>query len=424
MSFRRTLFERFRNQGSLHDLPLRIVLWDGESFDFAPHPTVTLTVRSRAVMRSLIAGRIDKLGDAYVTGELTVDGQTRDILQVGMLLAERLGRLSRWAAPIRLLGRRRFRHSRKDDAAAISYHYDVSNDFYRLWLDEQMVYSCGYFQTGLETIDQAQEQKIDHICRKLRLTAGERLLDIGCGWGALVRRAACKHGVMAVGITNSMAQCRYAQDLIVTNGLQRAVEIRHGDYRDLSASAVFDKIVSVGMYEHVGLANLPDYFRRVARLLKPGGVFLNHGIVTTDPEGQSRGPPGGEFIDRYVFPGGELPNLPHALREIMRSGLEPADVEDLRPHYARTLLLWSRRLEARSRQAIEIAGAERYRIWRMYLAAMGHAFDQGWLSVAQIVAYKPSAGRPARRPWSRRHQYYDERGAPPPLAGALDWGAD
>jgi cyclopropane-fatty-acyl-phospholipid synthase len=423
MSLRRTLFERFRNQGSLRDLPLRIVLWDGESFDFAPHPTVTLAIQSRTVMRSLIAGRIDKLGDAYVTGELTVDGQTHDILQVGMLLAERLGRLSRWAAPIRLLGWRRFRHSRKNDATAISYHYDVSNGFYRLWLDEQMVYSCGYFQTGLETIDQAQEQKIDHICRKLRLTAGERVLDIGCGWGALLRRAACEHGVTAVGITNSMAQCRYAQDLIVSDGLQQAVEIRHEDYRDLSASAVFDKIVSVGMYEHVGLANLPDYFRRVARLLKPGGIFLNHGIVTTDPEGRSQGPPGGEFIDRYVFPGGELPNLPHALREIMRSGLEPVDVEDLRPHYARTLLLWSRRLEARSREAIEIAGPERYRIWRMYLAAMGHAFDQGWLSVAQIVAYKPSEGRPARRPWSRHYQY-EEQGALSLLAGALDWRAD
>lgn len=423
MSLRQKLFERLRKQGSLHDLPLRIAFWDGESFEFAPHPTVTLTLRSQAVMRSLITGRIDRLGDAYVAGDLAVEGTTHDILKVGMLLAERLGRLSRWTALIRRLGWGRFRHSREDDAAAISYHYDVSNGFYRLWLDEQMVYSCGYFQTGLETIDQAQEQKIDHICRKLRLTLGERLLDIGCGWGALLRRAACEHGVTAVGITNSMAQCRYAQDLIVSDGLQQAVEIRHEDYRDLHGTAAFDKVVSVGMYEHVGLANLPDYFRRVARLLKPGGIFLNHGIVTTDPEGRSQGPPGGEFIDRYVFPGGELPNLPHALQEIMRSGLEPVDVEDLRPHYARTLLLWSRRLEARSREAIEVAGPERYRIWRMYLAAMGHAFDQGWLSVAQIVAYKPSGGRPAHRPWSRRYQYA-ERCRSPLLAGALDWRAD
>jgi cyclopropane-fatty-acyl-phospholipid synthase len=173
------------------------------------------------------------------------------------------------------------------------------------------------------------------------------------------------------------------------------------------------------MYEHVGLANLGRYFGIVARLLRPGGMLLNHGIITTDAEGRPQGPPGGEFIGRHVFPGGELSNLAFTLRQVQRSGLEAVDVEDLRPHYARTLMLWVRRLEASSADVIEAGGIERYRIWRIYLAGMAFAFDRGWLSVAQVLAYKPAGGRPAPRPWSRGYQYREDTAAA--LAGPLDW---
>jgi len=204
-------------------------------------------------VRSFVTGRMDKLGDAYATGDLLVDGTVQDILQIGMQLAERFGRISRLAAMARPLQRLRFRHSRKNDAAAIPRHYDVSNDFYRLWLDDSMTYSCAYFLTGTEDIDRGQEQKIDHICRKLDLRAGETILDIGCGWGGLSRRAASRYGVKAVGVTNSPAQYRYACERVVAGRLGDAVEIRLQDYRDIFGAAAFDRIVSVGMYEHVGL---------------------------------------------------------------------------------------------------------------------------------------------------------------------------
>ncbi len=418
MSLRRRMLSKLQAMIADDPLPLRLVFWDGEAFDFAPTPAVTLTLHSRSLMRALMTGRIARLGDAYVAGELTIDGRIDDILGVGIRIAERVGRYSRIAALARPFTALAFRHSKSNDAAAIAHHYDVSNDFYRLWLDASMTYSCGYFESGNEDIDTAQQHKIDHICRKLRLAPCERVLDIGCGWGGLLREAAHGYGITGVGITNSPAQYELARERIAADGLADRIDIRLMDYRELAETEAFDKIVSVGMYQHVGLANLPDYFAILARLLKPGGAVLNHGIIATDAEGRSQGPPGGEFIDRYVFPGGELPNLPRVLTELARCGLEAADIEDLRPHYARTLLLWVPRFEAERDAAIAAGGAERYRIWRVFLAGMAYAFDRGWLSIAQSLTYKPLAGRPALRPWSRGYQYRDEV---PALAGALEW---
>jgi cyclopropane-fatty-acyl-phospholipid synthase len=280
-----------------------------------------------------------------------------------------------------------------------------SNDFYRLWLDRNMVYSCAYFRTGAETIDEAQEQKLEHICRKLRLETGERLLDIGCGWGGLLRWAALHHGVKSLGVTLSEQQVEFAHRWLGSEGLLGRAAPRLADYRDIPIDASFDKVVSVGMYEHVGLQNLPNYFGTAAGALRPGGILLNHGIVATDPEGRAQGPVGGDFIDRYVFPGGELPHLARVLKEVARAGLEPVDVEDLRPHYVRTLQLWVQRLEARAEAAIAVAGPERCRIWRMYMAGITHAFERGWLSVVQVVAYKAWPTGPTTRPWTRDHQH-------------------
>lgn len=419
MSLRRRLLSRVQGLLAEQPPPLRLVFWDGEVFDFTARPAVTLQIKSAAVLRAFLTGRMARLGDAYVAGELAVDGRIEDILQVGIGLAERIGKMSRLAALARPLTLLRFRHSRSNDATAIEHHYDVSNDFYRLWLDSSMTYSCAYFRSGTEDIERAQQQKIEHICAKLRLQPGDHVLDIGCGWGGLLCAAAHRHGITGLGVTNSPAQYQYARERIATEGLGNQIEVRLQDYRDIPGEGTFDKIVSVGMYEHVGLKNLPLYLSTVARLLKPGGALLNHGIITTDPEGRAQGPPGGEFIDRHVFPGGELPNLPHLITEIARSRLEPVDIEDLRPHYARTLLLWVRRLENRHNEIVESAGAERYRVWRIYLAGMAHAFDRGWLSVAQVLAYKPILGRPAPRPWSRDYQYVNGRALP--MAAALDW---
>ncbi len=420
MSLRQRLVAFLQRRLGDGAFPVRLVFWDGEAFDFAPAPAVTITLKTPRLARLFLTGNMGALAEAYVRGEIEVEGRMRDVITLGIGIAEQVGRSRalRRAGALAAL-RPRFRHSRRRDARAVSYHYDVSNEFYALWLDRRMVYSCAYFHTGAEDIDTAQAQKLDHICRKLRLVPGERLLDIGCGWGGLLIWAAEHHGVEGVGITLSEKQAELAQARVAEAGLRGRIEIRLQDYRDVPDVAGFEKIVSVGMVEHVGTANLSAYFGAIARLLKPGGLLLNHGITVADRNGRAQGPPGGEFIDNLVFPGGELAHVSRILYEIAGAGLEMLDVEDLRPHYPRTLLHWVRRLEASGEAALAAAGAERYRIWRMYMAGMAYAFDAGWLGLAQVLAAKPAEARPAPRPWTRRYQY-DAEGAVP-LAGPLDW---
>ncbi len=419
MSLRSQFMTWLRERVADARLPLRVTFWDGEVFDFAGQPRVTITLLTPRLMRFFLTSDIARLGRAYVEGEIDVEGRLQDVLQIGIALAERLGKFSRLRVVARLLGRRR-RHTTAGDAAAVRYHYDVSNDFYRLWLDRNMVYSCAYFETGEEDLDTAQERKLEHICRKLRLNAGERLLDIGCGWGSLLCWAALRHRIEAVGITLSDQQFSYARERVTALGLTGQIEIRRQDYREVPGQALYDKIVSVGMYEHVGIANLLAYFGAIARLLRPGGIALNHGITTTDRDGHAQGPPGGEFIDRLVFPGGEVPHISRVLYEVAGTGLELLDIEDLRPHYPPTLLHWARRLEAQRDEAIKAAGVQRYRIWRMYMPAMAYAFDHGWLSVYQVVAQKNLTGGMAPRPWTRSYQYVPN--APVRLNNGLDWG--
>jgi cyclopropane-fatty-acyl-phospholipid synthase len=409
MSLRRFLLSRIRAANAEDPLPVRIVFWDGETFDLGADPIVTLTIRSPSVARALVMGRMSRLEDHYVSGNLGVDGSIEDVLRIGIALSETLARSPTVASLARLSRLVLFAHSRRNDAAAVRAHYDVSNEFYQLWLDSSMTYSCAYFPTGTEGIDEAQQHKIDHICRKLRLGRGDHVLDIGCGWGGLLRRVAARYGATGVGVTNSPAQHGYACERAAASALDGRVEFRLQDYRDIQGSGLFDRIVSVGMYEHVGLRNLPIYFATIARLLRPGGTLLNHGIVTTDHGGRVHWRPGSAFISRYVFPGGELPNLSCVLSRIATCRLETVDVEDLRPHYARTLRIWSQRFEAKRDEVIAVAGEERYRVWRVYLAGMAHAFERGWLSVVQVLAYKPLSGRAAPRPWSRAYQYAPSR---------------
>ncbi len=381
--------------------PLRLVFWDGETFDFVDQPTVVVALGSSRLLKDMLRGDFSSLGDAYVRGELTVEGCPQEIIKVGVTLCERLEKAPA-AGLLRTLGRLSLTgRSINRDAENVRRHYDVSNEFYGLWLDKRLVYSCAYFQDENDDIDRAQEQKLEHLCRKLMLQPGDRLLDVGCGWGALLQWAAERYGATGYGITLSERQFDEAKKRLSHLRGKADVALKH--YRELGGDASFDRIVSVGMYEHVGSAALRDYFKKMAALLAPGGVFLNHGVIAAG-EGKS-GPSGGDFIQKYVFPGGAVSSLATIVKEVTSAGLEIIDIEDLRPHYARTLHQWSERLERHKERAMEAVEPATYRIWRVYLAGMAYAFERGWLSIAQVVALKPKDGRPSPRPLTRAYQY-------------------
>jgi cyclopropane-fatty-acyl-phospholipid synthase len=269
----------------------------------------------------------------------------------------------------------------------VTYHYDVSNDFYALWLDRSMVYSCAFFKSSEDGLDTAQAQKLDYLCRKLRLRPGDRVLDLGCGWGALLMHAARNYGVHAFGITLSVPQAEFARERIREAGLDDLCKIEVCDYRDLPRQE-YDKLVSVGMFEHIGAALLPEYFRRAWSLLRPGGVFLNHGIAASATFRQN----GPSFMDKYVFPDGELVPINVTLRAAEACGFEVRDAESLREHYALTLRRWVRRLEGRAPEARSIVGEITYRVWRLYMSGSAHAFANGRLNLYQVLLSKPEDG--------------------------------
>ena len=410
--------------------------------------TFTLVLRDPALLRRLVLGRSPLLlADAYFHGQLDFEGDLYSALtlkdhfqRISLSWRDKLALLrDAWRLPSRsdaslkpsntMASRiaRSFshRHSRKSDRAAISFHYDVSNEFYGLWLDAQRVYSCAYFESPNDTLEQAQRNKLEHICRKLRLRPGERLLDIGCGWGALVCWAAKYHGVKAHGITLSGEQHAYVQQRIRDEGLQDRVTVELRDYRDLAGEAVYDKVSSVGMFEHVGLANLPAYLATVQRVLRPGGLFLNHGI-THDEEGWNK-TVASEFINRYVFPDGELDCVSNIQLGMERAGFEIHDVEALRLHYALTLRHWVQRLEAGREAALREVDEPTYRVWRLYMAACALEFEAGGTGVYQIVASR--RGREPHIPLTRRDLYAVDGGKAPPSffaasAQAAALGAD
>ena len=385
-----------------HGLPLAVELWNGKRYQLSRDAPVTVRIPGVAALKYFLGADLAKLGEAYVEGHIDVDGPIREVLRAAESLARFLGGEKKGRRP-RLLNL----HTRSRDAKAIQYHYDVSNDFYALFLDREMVYSCAYFKTGDEDIHTAQAQKLDHICRKLRLEPGDRFLDIGCGWGALVRWAAKHYGVDATGITLSRNQHRLANERIAAEGLSERCRVLLQDYRDVPGDGVFDKISSVGMFEHVGLKNLPVYFGAMHRLLKDGGVAMNHGITAIDPDSRAVGLGAGEFIGRYVFPHGELPHLSLALREMSAAGLEVMDVETLRLHYAKTLWHWSARLEERLEEARKHTDEKRVRIWRTYLAGCAHAFEKRWVTIQQVLVTKTLDPRANPLPWARDYIYKD-----------------
>jgi cyclopropane-fatty-acyl-phospholipid synthase len=397
--FWQSRFEKLTTRLRTHNIPVRIVLWDGSHADLGEPVKVVVRIVSPAGLRRMLVPSLDALGFAYVEGLLDVEGDAGDIFDVAARLASRVvrpaGRFGRMA--------RSARHTRKADADAIAYHYDVSNDFYRLWLDENLVYSCAYFKERKDTLEQAQIQKCDHVLRKIRLQPGQRLLDIGCGWGALILRAARKFGARATGITLSRNQYELARERIAAAGLGDRCEVLLADYRDMSGQ--FDRITSIGMFEHVGLKHLRAYFAKVCELLTDDGIALNHGITSTDPDSGEIAWGGGRFIHRYVFPYGELPHIGLALKEMSAAGLEVFDVENLRRHYALTLTCWVRRYERAAAKIRALVDERRYRIWRIYLAGCAYSFEQGWTAVYQILATRADHPETDRLPLTRDFMY-------------------
>ena len=354
---------------------------------------VTVKLRELSPLAHLAAGQVGRLAGDYVEGRLDLEGGMRDVMAVASQLIPddpTSGRRIPWWRDLMRTTKSVGHHTAEADAKQVQFHYDVSDDFYALWLDARRVYSCAYYREANMPLAHAQEAKLDHVCRKLMLREGERFLDIGAGWGALLLWAAEHYGVQATGITLSKNQFTHVNRLIAERGLQGRVQMQLLDYRALPEDQPWDKIASIGMFEHVGRAMLPTYFDKIRRLLKPGGLLMNHGITAGGTRNAQLGAGIGEFIERYIFPGGELLHVSHVLREMADAGLEAVDVENLRPHYARTLWAWSDALESRLARAAELAGERVVRAYRLYLAGSAMSFERGWISLHQMLAARPS----------------------------------
>jgi cyclopropane-fatty-acyl-phospholipid synthase len=387
-----------------------IRFWDGSQWlAETDSPRFTLILNHPHALRCMLQNSATDLNisESYIRGDLDLEGDIEAAMPLASYLtghrwpistavrvgwnlfrlpaSDRAGRNGQHAAkPSGEL------HSIERDRQAVTYHYNVSNDFYALWLDQRMVYSCAYFESADEDLDTAQARKLDYLCRKLRLRPGERLLDIGCGWGGLAIHAAQHYGVDALGITLSQNQAELANERIARAGLQNRCRVELRDYRDLNEFSGFDKLVSVGMFEHVGKVRLPLYFRHAWQLLRPGGVFLNHGIAVGATEPPPKGP---TFISRYVFPDGELVPINATLRYAEEAGFEVRDVESLREHYALTLRHWARRLEFHRNQALQVVDQPTYRVWRLFLPGSAYGFAAGSLNVYQALLLKSDQGR-------------------------------
>ncbi len=399
---------RLREQA---DIPV-LLRWQGQEPGYRlghfDQPRVIMDMRDAAGAAAMLSPALDALGEAYVEGHLDVHGTVHDIIDVAHRLSEFSAQAEDGSVMGGLTGRvarlvsQAVSHTRDQDRKAIQYHYDLSNAFYAQWLDPAMVYSCAYFESGDETLEVAQQKKIDHILRKLRLQPQHTLLDIGCGWGALVIRAAQQYGVRCVGITLSQNQHELARERVKERGLAHLIDIRLEDYRDVQGP--FDRISSVGMFEHVGLKNLEMYFRRVHDLLAPDGWALNHGITSSDPDSAGVASGGSRFIDKYVFPDGEVPHVSLALSAMQRAGLECIDAENLRRHYVLTLRHWSDASEAQADTLRQMVDERYWRIWRMYLVGSQWAFEHDENALFQLLCHR--AGQPAEAlPWSRRWMY-------------------
>lgn len=417
-SILRKLFRSYQGTFSIrlwNDAQLQI----GDGF-----PAFTLAIKHNSVLSHLVWFRDPiRLAEAYFDGVVEVSGDFNEAMRLRyyleklslpiwekiqlafqsiLLSIQQQNRSKEKSIAKSIMGLSRSNALRQNNVESIAFHYDVSNDFYKLWLDKRMIYSCAYFEDKAQTLDLAQCNKLDHICRKLRLQAGDVYLDIGCGWGALVCWAAKNYGVKAHGITLSRNQYEYALAEVKRQGLDDNVTIELRNYRDLPQIGTYDKVSSIGMFEHVGLKNLAGYFSTVYQVLKPDGLFLNHGITSDEPEWDRS--VATEFINRHVFPDGELDTVSNIQRRMEEANFEIFDVEGLRPHYAFTLRHWVSRLEENQQEAIRLVGERTYRIWRLYMTGCAIQFEQGATGIYQILAERKHLGMP-NLPLTRRDLY-------------------
>ena len=404
------------------DLPHALRLWDGTLEPLGSNPSgLAIRIETPGVLPSLLRRpSLDRLIRHYAHGRLDIEGGTWVDFGRPFALDNTYRRRAKALPKLRLLTAlapfltargdhpdtsRGYRGDAEGAARAtgenremIQFHYDVGDDFYRLFLDPEMQYSCAYFPEGVETLEDAQRAKLDMSCRKLRLTPEDTLLDIGCGWGGLIRHAARHYGVRAHGITLSQAQADTARARIHADGLAERVTVQIIDYRDLEGR--FDKIASIGMYEHIGLANIPHYFGKVRSLLAPDGLFLNHAISRGAKRRRTRFSkrPEQRALQKYIFPGGELDDIGNTVAEMERAKFEVHDVEGWRRHYARTCEIWCQRLTANRAEAERIAGAQTYRLWSAYLGGCSLAFLRGSARIYQTLAGFSAKGIPPLPP--------------------------
>jgi len=379
---------------------------------------VVLRFASLLPLRHVVTGNVGGLANDYVEGLLDIEGPMRRVADVAASLMPGDPTLNAPSKPLRGPLFSRWRHRKVADARQVQHHYDVSDDFYALWLDARRVYSCAYWPDACMALAAAQEAKLEHVCRKLMLKPGERFLDIGAGWGGLLLWAAENYGVRATGITLSKNQHAHVNRLIAERGLSDRVRMLLLDYRDLPEApdeVPYDKIASIGMFEHVGRARLSTYFGKIRRLLAPGGLLLNHGITAGGTRNAQLGSGIGDFVERWIFPGGELLHVSFVLEVMAEQGLEGLDTENLRPHYARTLWAWSDALESRLEAARRLTDERTVRAYRLYLAGSALGFERGWMALHQTLASRPSGridegamrgsqcGYPFRRDYIYRH---------------------
>jgi len=398
-----------------------IRLWDGTMWPDEKPRRTTVTLNHPGSMRAMFLGANEvALGEAYLNNDFDIDGIAEDVFPLANEIS--LLNTSTWQKVHALWelmhlpphanghqnsnghqnGQGHHRaalrgrpHSKERDKAAVAFHYNVSNDFFGLWLDQRMVYSCAYFRDDSTTLDEAQRRKLEHICRKLNLQPGETLLDIGCGWGGMIMYAAKNFGVKATGITLSEEQLKYAQERICEAGLEDQCKVELRDYREIEGHEQYDKLVSVGMVEHVGKAMLPTYFKQAYSLLKPGGAFLNHGIGCIYDGSASTN---SGFVDKHVFPDGELAAIHEMLYAAEANHFEVRDVENLREHYARTLRMWVQRLESNHEKALQMVDEKTFRVWRIYMAGSAYGFRSGSLDLYQSLLCKTLPGGQSNMP--------------------------
>ena len=376
---------------------IAIRLWDGTLAHGTYDAPCTVIFKDPGALRDLILRRnLLRLAESYLTGAVEFEGDVESVLDLRahlvnldlslgarLRLMQQALRLPTQARSISTKGWRAKLTAHRNSKASIAHHYDVGNDFYRLWLDPEMVYSCAYFSTTTQSLAEAQQDKLDYLCRKLRLEPGQTLLDIGCGWGALALWAARHYGVQVHGISLSQEQVREARERVRRAGLEHQVRIELLDYRALPGDAKYDRVVSVGMFEHVGIKNFPTYFGTVRRVLKSDGLFLNHGITNETVWTRT---PMTRFMTRYIFPDGELARISDVTAAMEQVGFETLDVENLRRHYTLTLRHWVHTLETKREEVIRKSSEVTYRLWRLYMAGCAYHFDEGSMGVHQVLA--------------------------------------